>query len=78
MASKTSEPVYILTDILKKIEYYIKYIKHKDRDLWAGDVDDRLVDLCSAMTAEERLLHYKDSDLKTHQFLIDNNWFPVY
>ena len=45
---------------------------------WAGTVKDDLVEACSGMTPAERLEYYDDSDLKTYQWLSDNDWFPPY
>ena len=42
---------------------------------WAGCVDDVLVAACSEMTAEQRAVYYDDSDLKSYQWLVDNDWF---
>lgn len=43
---------------------------------WAGIVDNNLINACAEMTPEERLQYYDDSDLKSPQWLKDNNWFP--
>ncbi len=51
-------------------------IKHPTEELWAGVVDDGLVERCSGMTPEERANYYDPSDLKTYQYLEDNGWFP--
>jgi len=51
--------------------------KYQSTD-WVGCVDDNLVDACASMTPAQRLQYYDDSDLKTPQWLVDNNWYPPY
>lgn len=58
-----------------KTERYRELIKKYNQSEWAGVVDDDLVNACASMTPSERAVYYDDSDLKTYQWLIDNNWF---
>ena len=45
---------------------------------YAGIVDSSLIEACKDMTPEMRLNYYDDSDLKTPEWLTENNWYaPV-
>lgn len=46
--------------------------EHPTSGEWAGAVTDELI---SAMTPQEKLSYYDDSDLKTWEWLIENGWF---
>lgn len=54
---------------------YRTLIKKYNADQWAGAVTDELVNACSDMSYEEKLQYYDDSDLKSMQWLNDNDWF---
>ena len=58
-----------------KTERYRILIKHPDENLWAGIIDDDLINACSKMTTEQQVVYYDNSDLKDHQYLQDNDWF---
>ena len=55
---------------------YRNTFKHKNQTLWAGVVDQTLVDVCQSMTSEECVTYYDNTDLKDHKYLKDNGWFP--
>ena len=61
-----------------KTTTYRAPIKHKNQDLWAAAVCQKLTIACFGMTSEERALYYDDSDLKDYQFLIDNGWVEAF
>ena len=61
-----------------KTDNYRKLIKKYNVSSWAGPVDQRLIDACAEMTPGARLLYYDYSDLKSEQYLIDNNWYAPY
>jgi hypothetical protein len=50
-------------------------LKHVSQDLWAGVVDDVLVEACGSMSDVERAQYYNDSDLKDSDYLEQNNWY---
>jgi hypothetical protein len=49
--------------------------KHDTEDLWAGVVDDELVNACSTMTEEERGQYYDADNLVDRAYLEANHWF---
>lgn len=49
--------------------------KHYEKDLWAAVVSDELTEACTKMAPAEKLKYYDDSDLKTYQWLVENNWY---
>ncbi len=57
--------------------YRVGFQKYQGTD-WAACVDDELINACSGMTPEQRAQYYDDSDLKSYQWLIDNNWYAPY
>ncbi len=62
-------------DVPSKTDTYREgFQKYQGTD-WAGVVDDKLVTACASMTPSERAQYYDDSDLKTYQWLVDNNWY---
>lgn len=69
--------LYGYPNVETKTTTYRNAIKHKDEDLWAGAVDEKLINACSGMSAEDRLQYYDDSDLKDNQYFLDNNWFDL-
>jgi len=56
---------------------YRNLIKHKDQALWAGAINDELINACEGMGASEKANYYNDSDLKDYQYLLDNNWLDL-
>ena len=42
---------------------------------WAAAVNNDLIEACAAMTSQQRADYYDDSDLKTPQWLENNNWW---
>lgn len=61
-------------DVTKTEEYRIGEEKYQGTD-WCGCVDDILQSTCEPMTPEQRAVYYDDSDLKSMEWLNDNNWF---
>lgn len=62
---------------VKTTAYRAGMKKYQGTD-WAATIDHKLVEECEGMTPEERLVYYDDSDLKSYQWLVDNNWFEPY
>jgi hypothetical protein len=55
---------------------YRKVFSGEEITLYAGAIDQLLIDACLNMTPDERILYYNDTDLKTYQYMEDNGFDP--
>ena len=62
-------------DVPVKTDLYRVGMQKYEGTEWSGTVDQNLVDACAGMTPEQRAIYYDDSDLKSYQWLVDNDWF---
>lgn len=54
---------------------YRELMKKYEADEWAGVVTSELTSACEKMTYEEKLPYYDENNLKSFQWLKDNEWF---
>jgi len=73
--STAIDMLFVYPNAETKTERYREAIKKYDADEWAATVGSDLEEACSDMSESQRLEYYDPSDLKSRQWLVDNEWF---